>query len=246
MEIKWAYSVPKELNYPDSNEDFFLSSDDKSVVVVSDGASESFDSKNWAQILCKNFVKTASPSVELNKSFLVEFFQSSREEFLSMYEGKNLSWSQQLAFERGNFATLSGVIEHDETVSILSIGDSVALWFDDQSGLESHFLKSSEEFEARPLLISSLQTDDNHFFSSDISKWTAIEIRKEYIKDNTIYLLTDAIAAYVFKLREQNKIEEIHSLLRLDQNALENWVSKTRADKNLKVDDTTIVMINFK
>ncbi len=245
MQIKWAYSVPKELNYPDSNEDFFLGSNDKSIVVISDGASESFDSKNWARILCKNFVKVASPSLELNKIFLEDFFQSSREEFRLMYEGKNLSWSQQLAFERGNFATLSGVIEHDDSVSILSIGDSVALWFDDQSGLESHFLKSSEEFEARPLLISSLESDDIHFFSNDIAKWTAIQIRKEYIKDNSIYLLTDAIAAYVFKLREQNKIEEIYSLLRLNQIDLENWVLKSRADRTLKVDDTTIVMIEF-
>jgi hypothetical protein len=56
MRVKQVLTVPKEIDYPESNEDFFNVQDNGISCALSDGASESYDSKTWAKILCQTFI----------------------------------------------------------------------------------------------------------------------------------------------------------------------------------------------
>jgi hypothetical protein len=51
MRVEFAASVAKEADAEELNEDCCLFSLDGSVAALSDGASESFDSRTWAAIL---------------------------------------------------------------------------------------------------------------------------------------------------------------------------------------------------
>jgi len=57
MNVLFAEQVPKELASPDFNEDFFSVDIGKRRFALSDGASESFDSKTWAQLLTNRFIE---------------------------------------------------------------------------------------------------------------------------------------------------------------------------------------------
>ena len=55
MKIRSVVSIPKEEDFPEANEDNFHLRDDKVSCALSDGASESFDSQAWSEILCQSF-----------------------------------------------------------------------------------------------------------------------------------------------------------------------------------------------
>lgn len=246
MEIIKNFTFPKDLAYPESNEDYFVFSQDGLSSALSDGASESFDSKKWAQSLCNTFVDLDLSQLDFSSEDSLTFlFDKARAQFNIDYSTRELSWSQQLSFERGNFATLVGVEESEEFIKILSIGDSLALWFDPSSGFESHFIRNSEEFNERPLLVSSIKTDDEHFFSCEKSKFALIELDKSCLGEGILYLMSDAIASHLYILLESNKQDEVRRILNLDEEAFRSWIIESRSLRTLKVDDTTLVAINF-
>lgn len=64
MKIIFAGQVPKDNAYQESCEDIYSISEDQRIAVISDGASESFDSVKWANILVHNFMQTSSFSLD--------------------------------------------------------------------------------------------------------------------------------------------------------------------------------------
>src|SRR5450759_3406612 len=85
-----------------SNEDRLCVSTDKMSCAVSDGASISFDSGPWAEVLCRKFIE--------NSDITPEWLVSAINEYQLAYDRDVLSWSHQAAFDRGSFATLLGVV----------------------------------------------------------------------------------------------------------------------------------------
>ncbi len=150
MQIVFAGVVPKEREYPDNNEDAY--GIDKNVVAVSDGASESFDAKSWAQILVRNYINSA----QFRESWLV----GAIEEYSILHDREALSWSKQASFDRGSFATLLGIEFHggSNSVNVLAIGDSLAVLISNGRVVESYPYTSFEDFNQNPALLST-----NHF-----------------------------------------------------------------------------------
>ena len=93
MNIKRVVSIPKELDYPELNEDYFTHRIDGLACAISDGASESYDSKNWSKILCETFissVKKTKKNVFFKEKEIKKFLLKSRLDFNSFYSKKNL------------------------------------------------------------------------------------------------------------------------------------------------------------
>jgi hypothetical protein len=124
MKLEFLGTVPKDPEYPKANEDKFAFSEDGRRLALCDGASESFNSKLWADLLARKF--TADPKVN------PEWVASALAEYSATHDFPSMSWSQQAAFERGSFATLIGVEEFEEhqAVEILAIGDSITMLVD--------------------------------------------------------------------------------------------------------------------
>jgi hypothetical protein len=57
MRLSAWISLPKDADFPKANEDWFKASSDGQLAVLCDGASESFDSKLWAECLGRAFLR---------------------------------------------------------------------------------------------------------------------------------------------------------------------------------------------
>jgi hypothetical protein len=90
MKILFAGQVPKEPSFPDANEGAFEKDPESGKIAVSDGASESFDSKTWARLLACRFVENP----QLNERWLADAIA----DYTARADYASLSWSKQAAF----------------------------------------------------------------------------------------------------------------------------------------------------
>ena len=246
MQVKQFFSVPKELDFPKSNEDFFCINDKGNSCALSDGASESYDSKSWAKILCNNFSKQSKRKLIgrfFNTKQLRKLLNVSRSEFHNLFSNKTLSWSQQAAFKRGSFASLLGVIDHGRSLEILSIGDSLALWQSQNKTVNTHLLSEVAEFDKPPLLISTNKIEEELFLKKENLFRHSIKIKKNDIYDDSLYLMTDAIGKVILKFIKEKNISYALKILKTDEAEFKQWVISARSKKQIKTDDTTKIWI---
>jgi len=239
MKVLFAGQVPKELQFPEDIEDALKMTADDSRLVISDGASESFDSKTWARLLVSSFVQCP----ELNESWLANAISR----FAARFDFANLSWSKQAAFTRGSFATLLAVDQSTgpDNVNITSVGDSLAVFLDSGELLQSFPYVQAEEFQQRPQLLSTNTISNTFVTSQDFlanhQKTWSLQGRS----DPVILCMTDALGAWALR-HSQNGNPRWQQLAQIrDVTELESLVIQERDAKTLRVDDTTLVLLSF-
>src|SRR5262245_4684557 len=117
-----VFSIPKTEDT--RNEDQFCISPDQSICAVSDGASVSFDSGPWAEILSRRFVE--------NHHISRTWVEAAIDEYRSAYDREAMSWAYQAAFDRGSFATLLGIVcsPDGKGVRTFAFGDTLLAFVD--------------------------------------------------------------------------------------------------------------------
>ena len=133
MNIVFAAQVPKDLSSsPEHIEDVYAISNDNARVVLCDGASESFDSRTWAELLANKFL--CDPDIK--SGWITDVLT----DYIEKFDYQQMSWSKQASFERGSFSTLLGVqYFFDESyVQITGVGDTVAFLLCEGSRVGSH------------------------------------------------------------------------------------------------------------
>lgn len=239
MKVLFAGQVPKDSSFPDANEDAFVLAADVGRVAVSDGASESFDSKTWAHLLTARFVRHP----ELSASWLADAIA----DYLAQFDLAQMSWSKQAAFDRGSFATLLGVEEFlgNGTVDVICVGDSLAVLLDGVDFVDSFPYMRAEEFQQRPELFCTNSTLNAFFcspgFSSRHHKIWRIEDRKAPI----VLCMTDALGEWAIRHAQEGRpvwqtLAEIE-----DISSFEALVIQERLINNMRIDDTTLVRLSF-
>lgn len=239
MKVLFSGQVPKDQSFPDANEDAIELAIDHGRVAVSDGASESFDSKSWARLLVKQFVSQP----ELKTNWLTEAVA----DYLIQFNQVQMSWSKQASFERGSFATLLGIehfIEHG-TVDVLGVGDSIAVLLDEDDFVDSFPYVRAEEFQQRPELFCTNATHNSFFSSSDFfsrhhKTWS--------IKERTapiVLCMTDALGEWALR-----NAQEGHSMWQTivgikNLSDLQKLVLEERQMRRMRIDDTTLVKLSF-
>ncbi len=231
-----AVSVPKDPERENQNEDVFDVSENNQIIALSDGASESYDSKSWAMMLVNNFVK--------NPKFSSDWVKAVQQEYVAGIDFQNLSWSKQMAFERGSFATLITVncTQLSNGVEVFSIGDSLAVLVRDGRYAQSYPFDTPEQFDARPELLSTLShlnkfTEDDEFVSSEHNQIWATQ------HGDWILLVTDAVGQWL--LREINhEPSSIDILLQINTDEqFEDLVAAMRSERRMKLDDSTMIRL---
>ena len=237
MHIVFKSTVPKELEFPDNNEDAYFIGNN--VVAISDGASESFDAKNWAQILVRNFVKLA----QFKESWLI----GAIEEYSSLYNRDELSWSKQASFDRGSFATLLGITFHEESnsVEVFAIGDSLAVLISDGYFDKSYPYTIFGDFNQKPTLLST-----NHFLNDfikpqDFSLTHSVTWNLQSVANPHLLCMTDALGEWLLKTYQSDSTV-LQSLLSFrNEVEMQKFVAVLREDKAIRTDDTTLVVIDI-
>jgi hypothetical protein len=228
MRVLHRWTVGKQATEPHLNEDAIACSDVRGVYAVSDGASESFASRRWARLLVSRYVRR--PSIDW--AWVAHAIAA----YNTAFDRPAMSWSAQASFDRGSFATLLGLQFDGSGVSVLGIGDSLAV-LDNGSEIRATFPYSDpEQFRANPLLLSTIQDRNNAILGADFSAYW----RLDGVDLPKVFCMTDAIGAWLLAAREE-RMERLRAVR--TGPAFVKLVEAARADGTMRRDDTTLVVI---
>lgn len=239
FELTQSFSVQKAGNKISECEDIwnYGKSDRLCSIALSDGATESSFSQEWAKELVTAFVNHDCPK----SSWLIK----SQQNWQQWLENQNLSWFAKRKVGQGAFATFLGLEVFDDlSWKAIAVGDSCLFVVRNCELRITYYvlrksfpLKQSEEFGNRPRLIGTYSNTEQICFS---------EINGIAEIGDRFYLATDAIACWIFKQLEANqdpwvKLDEISS-----QDMFANWVNELRDRHEIANDDTTLLCLEIK
>jgi hypothetical protein len=227
-----AFSVAKREDTP--NEDRWRASDNGTICALSDGASVSFDSAPWAEVLTHRFVEDQGVSRE--------WLEAAAREYQTAYDRDAMPWMHQAAFDRGSFATLLGIVfsQDGANARAFAIGDSLLAFIDDGEVVRTIPYVEPEEFENSPQLLSTSIFENRLLDEETISDaWHDLNISAHSAP--IFLLLTDAIGRW---LLDEPSSERISTLLGIeDERSFSAFVERERGEGRLRRDDTTMVVI---
>lgn len=237
LRVDLALTVPKDIECPQYNEDAWAVDDTVTKIALSDGASESFDSRTWAHAIVYAYSEDSSFSVSWLKNVLLNY--------LSAVDYESLSWSKQAAFDRGSFATLLGLelAPNGLEVEIIAIGDSVAFHVRNNQLLTSFPYVSAEQFNARPLLLSTVSSsnafiNEPRFLKRHTSSTWPVQ------GGDMILLATDAVAQWALNKDKAYKENVISYLLAVKSaEEFESKILELRREARIRVDDSTLIRL---
>lgn len=228
LRLLHRWTVGKQLSEPHLNEDASACSIARGIYAVSDGASESFASRQWARILLRRYLYR--PSLEAAS------LAGAIQEFNRQFDRPSMSWSAQAAFDRGSFATLLALHFDSHGVRILGIGDSLAV-LDDGTGVRASFpYTTPDQFRANPLLLSTLHDRNAGILERDATtRWDF-----EGIEAPRVFAMTDAIGAWLLADPEP-RLAALRGLGQLRD--FIGLVEGARSDGSMRRDDTTLLVV---
>ena len=230
----------------------------KRIAVVSDGATESYASRDWAEILVSEFVQTFANTNQSVK--MADVLQKACSQYQQRFAAQEKTWAQERSYLRGSFATLLAAIEHKQTIDLYCIGDSLAVIIDcDDNGqiIDTRTIPytKASEFATPPLPFASEWAmneqllQQNEFFTPNYS------FRQPETGYSVILLMTDALGAWLL-VEDENTTQQkelrqkrLNRLLALrDAKELEELVLSERknTEHKLKFDDVTLLILSNK
>jgi hypothetical protein len=219
-----------------------VNSDDILKIAISDGATESSFSKEWASILVEEItkVKNARKTILLNK--LPVF----RKLWLDLVSKKSLPWYAEIKLQMGAFSALLFSIINLKTSDFycIAVGDCCAFNVRDNCISFSFPFSNPNEFNNHPFLIKS-KDDNRNNLRSNIQV-----IQKQKIKENDIlFFMSDALALWF--LEENCKGgQPWNILLNLfkdeKKESFMDWLLEQQKNKLIKNDDSTLIIVELK
>lgn len=226
MRVLHRWTMGKQVAEPHLNEDATACANVKGVYAVSDGASESFASRRWARVLVARYVRRPV----IDEVWVAQAIGAYRVGF----DRAAMPWSAQAAFDRGSFATLLGLQLGPDGVSILGIGDSLAVLDDGAEICATFPYSESEQFRANPLLLSTNHDENTEILGADFTTHWRLDATSK------LFCMTDAIGAWLLSDRPERMARLRALQTRAEFVAL---VEEARADGTMRRDDTTLLVI---
>lgn len=219
---------------------------------LADGASEGMLSREWAQILVKNFYMLRS-----RRGHLLNLLENSIRDWnswLKDYHNKRennnnpIKWYEEPGIQTGAFSTFLGITllhKRNEYVgkwNAIAQGDTCLFQVRHDQLIQNFPIEKSTDFNNSPFLISS-----NQSLNGDLSE-TLDGITGDWLTDDVFYLMTDALALWF--LREYESGGSPWQFLRdlgtqvIDQ-TFKNWIDGLRLEKLIRNDDVTLLRIEI-
>ena len=231
--IDFAASTPKDVSAPDLNEDAWSHNGSHTCIGLSDGASESFDSRTWARNLVEKYVTDQDVDSQWVDSVARAYAQT--------VDFDSLGWAAQRAYDRGSFATLLGLrlVEDATDLDVLCVGDSLAVHMRRGVVLATFPFTKPEDLEARPTLVST-RREANTFLTEP-----GFFTRETWgvLPGDVIYAVTDAVAHWLLSemTTETDTLEILQELS--SEEEFSELVLGLRAGHRMKLDDSTLLRL---
>ncbi|MDR0762165.1 MAG: hypothetical protein LBF13_03830 [Campylobacteraceae bacterium] len=246
MELLFCGSIPKNDCRPYENEDYYnISTAGQNVrIAVSDGATVSYDSRNWAKSLADYFIQKGIISNK-NMNKLIKSYYS---DCSSRFDFKNLTLFQRRGLRFGSYATILGV-EYNSNLNLMQlvgVGDSIAVLLDNYVFVDSFPYSLASDYRKDPKLLS-VKKRHNYFFSHSKEYGRFYKLWElSSICQPILLCMTDALGEWAFKSYENGNANVWMELAGItDIIDFERFVDKKRADGIMKIDDTTLICMRF-
>jgi hypothetical protein len=234
-----AYHVPKSGNTEQEYEDAFWPLVDldqelqKLRFAIADGATETSFACLWAQLLVKAYC-----AGKFSGGLKSEALAEPRLKWMTAVSSKLLPWYAEEKLRYGAFSSLLGVTLYQRRNGsagwrAIAVGDSCLFHIHNNRLVTAFPLKQSEAFNSRPVLLSSRTGKDERVRKS------VATIRGKLKPDDTLYLMTDALACWFLQSVEAGK--EPWKLKRTGH--FERWIKSLREDNKIRNDDVTLLRI---
>lgn len=239
MRTLFVGSCAKEPDQLEGNEDAHAFSADRQRLALSDGASESYDSRLWANLLVRKFAD--------DPNFGPEWMEAAVSAYHGEHDFAAMSWSQQLAFERGCFATLLAV-EHDAAArraTLFGVGDSVAVLVVGHELVRAWPLDHPERFKERPTLLSTLKEHNGFTQAPEFEAAARLDLDLDGFPNPTLMCMTDALGEWTLRMAGEQP-DRLSELLAIRTEVeLVALVVAERAAKRMRIDDSTLAILRF-
>jgi hypothetical protein len=238
MRVLFCGQVPKDPLYPEAIEDSYDVRITDGRVALSDGASESFDSKTWARIVTSQFVDDPA----LNPSWL----DNCVKRYIDQFDLQALSWSKQASFDRGSYATLLGaeVFPEKQAIDVMAVGDTICAVIEDEALIATFPYDQYEQFQQRPEIFSTIPSNNAFVSGSD---FYAKHFRTFLVRPNrktSLLCMTDALGEWALRSHAGGEPKWSLLLAISTTSKLEELVEVERAAKRMRTDDVTLLHID--
>jgi hypothetical protein len=236
LNILFSGSVAKHVDAPEDNEDAYRMDSAGGRIVLSDGASESFDARSWAGLLVDRL---------LVEDLTDEGLASCIDAYSQLHDQRSLSWSKAAAYERGSFATALIAQDNPQSfnVRVTSLGDSLAVWSDGDCILASSPYASSEDFRRKPVLLASRVDMSPALTSSDDGHWKRVEWSYPGDGYRILLCMTDALGEWLLRHQEKDDHSAFEQLCSIRKpHELTELVESARSAGAMRRDDCTLII----
>lgn len=240
-------TVPKHAAFPEANEDKLRTCDNRQIYVLSDGATESYNSSLWADVIVEAWF-TSPP-----RRFFLHWLKTAIAKYVADSDTANMSWSQEAAFERGSFASLLAVERPQESsFRVTAVGDSIAILIADNQVHWSFPYTAADQFRARPHLFSTILS--KNLVSFFITGAEALRTNKPAGpchasvplrpgKEDRLLCVTDALGEWLLREGDDHS-DRIRRILNVNsEDAFAMLVEEARAAGTMRRDDTTLLIL---
>jgi len=233
--------LPKLGHEPSECEDAVAVDIQNCRFAVADGATEAFDSRNWAQRLAQHWVANESAST-LDE--FREWVAAEGRELRDSWNGLSLSWYSEEKARTGSFAALVGV-ELDLKVDApewkaIALGDACLLHCRRGTLLKSLPLCRSESFNSAPVLVASDCSMHEASMKSVVIDSGSCE------SGDVLLLLSDGVASWCLERFEKDELEPSDFLGTKDGDELKTFFDDERLAGRMRNDDVAVIRIEIK
>lgn len=238
-----SFIAHKKAESLDDCQDAVKVNEEDSRYAVADGATLSFFSKQWAELLVKRFCEM--PNLSLNAENWKQWLVPIQEAWYKQVEERVKVRDQFYLTNSFNtrepaVSTFVG-LEVEQTKRewrAVVVGDS-CLFHKSESGFRSYLLEKSEDFTDRPEAFASFP---------EANPYDPEFICGELQSGDVFILATDALAKWILEHKESENLEEVlHQLKQIENSEQFNqFVDQARDDEKIRLvnDDVALMLIS--
>ena len=229
-------TISKYGNRPDENEDAVLCypsdvgyNQSKGIYcAMTDGATQSSFSQQWASLLVKLLVNKVKRYVP-NKDTLRIVTLTAQSEWEKYIKKTDLPWHAQEKIKNGAFSTLLWLSikknKKNRKIKVIAVGDSNLIIVRDNKKLVAYPIENSQDFGNTPTLLCS-RTNRNS------------QINDRVFDKVTLWEKGENPSMFIAQLAKEGNLDK-------QQKEFENWIESLRKEKTIRNDDTTLVSIQM-
>ena len=238
-----SHCLAKAGNTPDEYEDAFWPEQAEKVaeafrVAVADGATETSFSRQWAELLVRAYC--ANEAMHRDLGWILPWIQKV---WCRRVSAKPLPWYAEAKLQFGAYSSLIGLTIWGKRLEsgtarwkAIAVGDSCLFQVRDNRLIIAWPLRRSDQFNNRPLLISS-RPENNAYLAEQIARLSG-----DWESGDLFYLMTDALACWFLRTLEQGYVPG-EVIPDFGNQTFSDWIADLRASKQMRNDDVTLVAV---